>query len=96
MNALAQRFDYKVRRSNHTQFIAICKNRDCQWVFKTEKSRNGTSWNVTSVDSKHTCGANENYNVDCQCESAQVIGQLLSRQFVNPGRHISSEYISVA
>ncbi|KAK3184320.1 hypothetical protein Dsin_031606 [Dipteronia sinensis] len=63
-NALQKRFDYMVRESNHTQFIAICKKRDCQWVFRAGKSRNGTYWNVKSIDSEHTCGDNGNYNVD--------------------------------
>ncbi|KAK3221911.1 hypothetical protein Dsin_008936 [Dipteronia sinensis] len=48
-NALQKRFDYRVRRSNHTRFVSICKKRDCQWVFRVEKSRNGTYWNVKSV-----------------------------------------------
>ncbi|KAK0574087.1 hypothetical protein LWI29_018010 [Acer saccharum] len=87
-NALQKRFDYRVRRSNHTRFVAICKKRDCQWVFRAGKSRNGTYWNVKSVDSKHTCGDNGNYNVDFHRVSSHVIGQLFARKFVDPGRNL--------
>ncbi|KAK2655138.1 hypothetical protein Ddye_008190, partial [Dipteronia dyeriana] len=52
------------------------------------KSRNGIYWNVTSIDSKHTYGDNGNYNVDFYRVSAPIIGQLFSRKFMNPGRHI--------
>ncbi|KAK3222302.1 hypothetical protein Dsin_009327 [Dipteronia sinensis] len=87
-NALQTRFDYRVRRLNHTRFVAICKKRDCQWVFRAGKSRNGTYWNVKSIDSEHTCDDNGNYNVDFHRVSSHVIGQLFARKFVDPGRNI--------
>ncbi|KAK3225663.1 hypothetical protein Dsin_005525 [Dipteronia sinensis] len=87
-NALQKRFDYRVRRSNHTRFVTICKKRDCQWVFRAGKSRNGTYWNVKSIDFEHTCGDNGNYNVDFHRVSSHVIGQLFARKFVDPGRNI--------
>ncbi|KAK3204537.1 hypothetical protein Dsin_018583, partial [Dipteronia sinensis] len=77
-----------VRRSNHTRFVAICKKRDCQWVFRTGKSRNWTYWNVKSIDSEHTCGDNGNYNVDFHRVSSHVIGQPFARKFVDPGCNI--------
>ncbi|KAK3221312.1 hypothetical protein Dsin_008337 [Dipteronia sinensis] len=88
MNALTQRFEYKVRRSNHTRFVTICKKRDRQWVFRAWKSRNGTYWNVMFFDSEHTCCDNGNYNVDFHRVSSHVIGQMFSRKFVDPGRNI--------
>ncbi|KAK3212656.1 hypothetical protein Dsin_017362 [Dipteronia sinensis] len=87
-NALKTRFDYRVRRSNHTRFVAICKKRDCQWVFRAGKSRNGTYWNVKSIESEHTCGDNGNYNVDFHRVSSHVIRQLFARKFFDPGRNI--------
>ncbi|KAK3198435.1 hypothetical protein Dsin_021850 [Dipteronia sinensis] len=87
-NALQKRFDYRVRRSNHTQFIVICKKRDCQWVFRAGKSRNGAYWNVKSIDCEHTCGDNGNYNVDFHGVSSHVIGQLFARKFIDPRRNI--------
>ncbi|KAK3230056.1 hypothetical protein Dsin_001937 [Dipteronia sinensis] len=57
------------------------------------KSRNGTYWNVKSIDSEHTCGDNGNYNVDFHRVSSHVIGQLFARKFVDPGRNIRPKYI---
>ncbi|KAK3225688.1 hypothetical protein Dsin_005550 [Dipteronia sinensis] len=82
MHALTQRFEYKVRRSNHTRSVATCKKRDCQWVFRAGKSRNGTDWHVTSIDNEHTC------RVSCHRVSCHVIGELFSRKFADPGRNI--------
>ncbi|KAK3204326.1 hypothetical protein Dsin_018372 [Dipteronia sinensis] len=87
-NALQKRFDYRVRRSNHTRFVAICRKRDCQWIFRAGKSRNGTYWNVKSIDSEHTCGDNGNYNVNFHRVSSHVIGQQFARNFVDPGCNI--------
>ncbi|KAK3205204.1 hypothetical protein Dsin_019250 [Dipteronia sinensis] len=88
MHALTQRFEYNVRRSNHTRFVATCKKRDCQWVFRAGKSRNGTYWHVMSVDNKHTYGDNGNYNVDFHRVSCHVIGELFSRIFADTGRNL--------
>ncbi|KAK3222662.1 hypothetical protein Dsin_009687, partial [Dipteronia sinensis] len=88
MHALAQRFEYKVRRSNHTLFVATCKKRDCQWVFKAGKLRNGTYWHVTSVDNEHTCADNGNYNVDFHHVRSHVIGKLFLRSFPDLGRNL--------
>ena len=92
-NAMQKRFDYRVRRSNHTRFVAICKKRDCKWVFRAGKSRNGTYWNVKSVGSEHTCGDNGNYNVDFHHVSSHVIGQLFAKQLANPGHNLCSKDI---
>ena len=87
-NSFQKRFHYRVRRSNHTRFVAICKKRDCEWVFRAGKSRKGTYWNVKSVGSEHTCGDNGNYNADFHRVSSHVIGQLYAKQVADPGRII--------
>ncbi|KAK2633876.1 hypothetical protein Ddye_028668 [Dipteronia dyeriana] len=56
--------------------------------YKAWKLRNETYWNVTSVDSKYTYGDNRNYNVDFHHVSAQIIGQLFSKKFIDLGCHI--------
>ncbi|KAK2653101.1 hypothetical protein Ddye_012957 [Dipteronia dyeriana] len=88
IHALTLRFEYKVGRSDHLRFVATCKKRYCQLVFRVRKSRNGTYWHVTSVDSEHTYGDNGNYNIDFHCVSSHFTEVLFSRNFVDTGCNI--------
>ncbi|KAK3183209.1 hypothetical protein Dsin_030495 [Dipteronia sinensis] len=59
-----ERFEYKVRRSNHTRFATTCRKRDCERVITAGKLKYGTYWHVKSSVKEYTCGDSGNYNVD--------------------------------
>ncbi|KAK3229731.1 hypothetical protein Dsin_001612 [Dipteronia sinensis] len=83
--ALQERFEYKVKRSNHTRFAATCRKRDCEWVITAGKLKYGTYRYVKSLVKEHTCGDSHNYNVDFKRVSSHVIGELFSGKNFDPG-----------
>ncbi|XP_070047482.1 uncharacterized protein [Nicotiana tomentosiformis] len=83
--AIAERFQFRVDRSNAISYILLCISEDCEWRFKSSSINKSQMFKVREFNDKHTCPLKDKVYEQCQATS-RLIGGMIRSKFINHKR----------
>ncbi|XP_070005307.1 uncharacterized protein [Nicotiana sylvestris] len=72
--AIAQRFQFRVDRSNAVSYALICISEDCDWRFKASSINKSELFKVREFNDNHTCSLKDKVYEQRQASSSLISG----------------------
>ncbi|XP_019227233.1 PREDICTED: uncharacterized protein LOC109208559 [Nicotiana attenuata] len=90
--AIAQRFQFRVDRSNAVSYALLCISEDCEWRFKASSINKSELFKVREFNDNHTCPLKDKVYEQRQASSS-LIGGIIRPKLTNHKRKYTTRDI---